>query len=112
PLGQTDHYAVVEHYLSAGYFRMETGAELDHRRDPPVDLDGSFRRLGDAGDQLQQRALAGSVPADDPERAPLRHGEGDVVQRREPLVGGEILDQAARQQRALQRRELLALAVG
>ena len=69
------------------------------------------RRLGDAGDELQQRALAGAVAADDAERAPLRHRQRDVVQRRERLVGLQVLDEAARQQRALQRRELLAPAV-
>ncbi len=62
------------------------------------------------GHQLQQRALAGSVPADHPERPALRNRQRDIVQCGERLVGPEIPDQAARQQRAFQRRELLTMA--
>ena len=70
------------------------------------------RRLGDAGDELQQRALARAVPADDAERPPLGHGKRHVAARAANVSSGRRLrDQAARQQRALQRRELLALAV-
>ena len=58
---------------------MEPGAELDQRRDAPVDAHAPGRRLGDAGHQLQHRALAGSVAADHAERPAGRHGERHVT---------------------------------
>ena len=36
-LRQAEHDAVDEDVLAAGDLRMEAGAELDQRRDPPVD---------------------------------------------------------------------------
>ena len=70
-LGQAEHDAVDEDVLAPGDLGMEAGAELDQRRDPSVHLDRAVGRLGDARDELQQRALAGSVAADDAERAAL-----------------------------------------
>ena len=67
PLRQAEHDAVDEDVLPAGDLRMEAGAQLDQRRDPAVDLDRAAGRLGDAGDELERRALAGSVAADDAE---------------------------------------------
>ena len=77
----------------------------------PLTLDRAGRRLGDAGDQLQQRALARAVAADDAERPAARHRERHVAHRGERLVRPQVAHQAARQQRALQRRELLPPAV-
>ena len=90
---------------------MESGAELDERRDAPFDLHGSRRRLRDAGNQLQRRALAGSVASDDAVGAPGRHGERHALERGERLVGLQIVDEASGEQRALQRRKLLASRV-
>ena len=80
-LGQAEHDAVDEDVLAAGDLRVEAGAELDQRRDAAVDVHRAAGRLRDAGDELQQRALAGPVAADDAERAPGRHREGHVVAR-------------------------------
>ena len=91
-LGQAEHDAVDEDVLAAGDLRMEAGAELDQRRDAAVDRHRAARRLRDAGDQLERRALAGSVAADDAVGAPLRHRERDVCQRRERL--GRAADRA------------------
>ena len=88
---------------------MESGAELDQRRDAAVDLHGAARRLRDAGDQLERRALAGPVAADDAVASrPCGTVNDTSVQRRERLVGLQIAQDAALQQRALQRRELPA----
>ena len=87
---------------------MEAGAELDERRDPALDVHGAARRLGDAGDELQRRALARSVPADDAEGRALRHAERHVLQRGKRLARPQVAQDAALQQRALQRRELPA----
>ena len=57
--------AVQIDVLAAGQLRMEAGADLEQRADAAVDLDAPRRRLGDARQDLQQRALAGAVAADD-----------------------------------------------
>ena len=64
------------------------------------------RRLRDACHQLQRRALARSVAADDAVGRAGGHVERHALQRRKFLVRLQILDEAALQQRALQRREL------
>ena len=45
----------------------ESRAQLDQRGSPALHAHLAARRLGDAGDQLEHRALAGSVPSDDAE---------------------------------------------
>src|SRR5439155_23225310 len=45
--------------------------------------------LGDAGEDLEQRTLAGAVAADDPEDLALLHVEADI------LEGPEFLDRVA-----------------
>src|SRR5436190_11480241 len=87
---------------------MKTGAELDERRDATDDANRSARRLGDAGHELQRRALAGAVLPDDPVGRSLWHAEGDVGERRERLARSQVAQNAALQQRALQRRKLTA----
>ena len=70
PLRQAEHDAVDEDVLAAGDLRVKSGAELDQRGNPPVDPYRPAGRLGDAGDELQRRALARPVPADDAEGRP------------------------------------------
>ena len=81
-LREPEHDAVDEDVLAAGDLGMKPGAELDERRDAAAAPSRAARRLRDAGDELQQRALARPVAADDAERAPARHGERDILQRR------------------------------
>ena len=107
-LRQAEHDAVDEHVLAAGDFRMKAGAELDERRDAAVDAHDAAGRLRDACDELQRRALARSVPADDAVGRSLRHGERDVGERRKRLARLQVAHEAALQQRALERRELTA----
>ena len=52
---------LMKTFSRPGDLWMKTGAELDERRDAADDADRSARRLGDAGHELQRRALAGSV---------------------------------------------------
>ena len=52
---------------------METHTELEDRGDPSVGVNASLGGLRGPGDELQQRALAGTVVADDPHR--LRRAE-------------------------------------
>ncbi len=63
------------------------------------------------GHQLQGRALAGAVPADDAEGPALGDRERHAPQRRKLLVGLQVLDEAPLEQGALERRELFSLRV-
>ena len=62
---------------------MEACADLDQRRQPPVDLDPSFGRPHDAREVLQHRALAGAVVTDHADRFALPDLQADVAQRPE-----------------------------
>ena len=87
---------------------VESGAELDERRDAAVDAHRAARRLGDAGDELQRGALARAVAADDAEGRSLRHAERDIRQRRKRFARPQVAQDAPLEQRALERRELPA----
>src|SRR5262245_6491205 len=87
---------------------MKTGAELDERRDTADHPNRSARRLGDAGHELQRRALAGAVLPDDTVGRSFGHAEGDVAERRERFARPQVAQDAALQERALQRRKLTA----
>ena len=90
-----DHQIVV-----AAELGVEAGAKLDQRRDAAIDLDAAGRRLQGAGNDLQQRRLAGAVAADDADRLPLAHLEIDPLQHGgklvEPLVAPDHLHQPVR----------------
>ena len=68
-LRQPEHDAVDEDVLAARDLGVKSGAELDQRGDPPADDELAGARLGDAGDQLEQRALARAVAANHAQRA-------------------------------------------
>ena len=65
PLREAEHDPVDEDVLAAGDLRVEPGAELDERGDAAVHRDRALGRLGDAGHELEHRALARPVAADD-----------------------------------------------
>ena len=60
--------------------------ELDEGGDAAVHVQGAPRGLRDAGQELQERRLAGAVLADDAEGRALGHLEGDAVEGGEGLV--------------------------
>ena len=70
-------------------------------------MDTSFVGLRDAGHHLEGRAFARPVPPDDTVGAAARHGERHVLQRVERLLRVQVADEGAREDRALQRGELL-----
>ena len=78
---------------------IERGNAAVHRH-------GTGRRLRDARHELEQRALARAVPADDAKRTPRRQRERHVPDRRKRLVRLQVAHEASRQQRALERGEL------
>src|SRR5581483_6410318 len=67
--------------LAPAQLRVEAGSDLEQRADAAVDPSAAGRRLGDAREDLQQRALAGTVPADDPDDLAGPDVEREVAQR-------------------------------
>ena len=63
--GQAEQRAVQIDVFPSGEFGIEPGTEFQQRRSPAVDFDVAAGRLEGAGDQLQQRAFAAAVAADD-----------------------------------------------
>jgi hypothetical protein len=80
--------AVEEHVLAPGQIRMESRTDLEQRADATLDRRTSRRRRRDAGEQLEQRALAGAVSSDEAERLAVRHVERDVTERPELILVG------------------------
>src|SRR4051812_37750640 len=78
---------------------MEAGAQLEESRDLSVRDD--LARLGpeDPGDALQQRALPGSILADEGEGGATRHLERDVPERPELVVLHAVSPHEGRLQR-------------
>ncbi len=108
PAREAEHDAVDEDVLAARDLGMKSRAQFDERRHPAVDPHRAARRFRDAGDELQCRTLAGPVAADDSDGTAGRHRERQIGHRRKSLLGPQMRDQGARQQRTLERRELSA----
>ena len=62
---------------------MEAGAHLEQRADATDDLGSTLGRRGDAGEELEERALPRTVAADDAGHLPCHHLEIDVAERPE-----------------------------
>ena len=90
---------------------MKAGADLKQRRDAAADADLAAGRLGDAAQDLEQRALPRPVAADDAENLARLDGEGDVLER--PELGVIDLPLALPlRRRENNRSSLLAQACG
>ena len=72
--GHAEDGAVQVDVLESGQFGMEAGADLEQRADPALQQDLAARRLGDAGDDLEQGRLSCTVAPDQAEHRAL----GDV----------------------------------
>ena len=106
---QPQHDSVDEDVFAARDLRVKAGAQLDERRDLAIDLDVAARRLGGSGDDLQQRALAGTVAADHTERLAARDGQTDVVERREDVTGRQRLEEITANDGALQSKKAMGV---
>src|SRR5205085_9489236 len=73
--------AVEEDVLAAREVRMEPGAELEQRSDPPAGLGLPRARLDDPRKHAQERRLPGAVAADETDGAAGLDAERDVPQR-------------------------------
>ncbi len=79
--------AVEEDVLAPGQFGMKAGAHLQQAGDAPFDLDVPAGGGGDPGQDLQQRAFAGSVAADDAQHLALLHLKADIIQCQDRFAG-------------------------
>ena len=75
--------AVEIDVLASGQLGMKAGADLEQAADAAVQIDLARARLGDAAEDLQQRALARAIAPDDADDLTLLDVEADVAQRRE-----------------------------
>ena len=91
--------------LAAGHVGLEAGAEREQRRDASAHRDVPLGRVGGAGDEAQQRRLAGAVLPDDADGLAAVDVEADVAQRPEVALAlaraGQALDDVAQQERLL-----------
>jgi hypothetical protein len=88
PAGEPHHHAVERHVLPRCELRVEADPQLDERRQPARDGDRAAIGAVDAGQDLQQRALARAVAAHDPEELALVDVKGDAAERVQ-LTGGD-----------------------
>ena len=85
-LAQPEQRAVDADVVARRELEVEADAELDERREQPVDPNEAGVRAVDAGEDLQQRALAAAVRPDDSEELTRLDRERDVRERVVPLV--------------------------
>ena len=78
--------AVHVDVFAAGQLGVEAGADLQQAGDPAADDGPAGGRFGDAAEDLQQRALARPVAADDADDLALVDLERDVLEGPEDIV--------------------------
>ena len=78
--------AVHEHVLAAGELGVEAGAQLEQRGDAALHAHLPARRPDDPGDDLEERALARAVHADDAEGRAARDLDAHVPERPQLVV--------------------------
>jgi len=92
--------AAQEDVLPSRQIRMKPRSHLEQRPHSALEIDLSRRRLDDARQDLEQRALAGPVATDDADDLAVRDVERDVVERPELLDGLSLRATAHRSRRA------------
>ena len=70
-------------FCAHGELGRKAHAELEHRDDAAPHGDAARRRMQDAREDLEERALAGAVAADDAEHLARRDVEAHIVERRQ-----------------------------
>ena len=84
--GHAQDRAVEEDVLAPGQLLIESGADFQQAADAAVEIDLPLGHLGDARQNLQQRALARAVDADERQRLAAPHVERHVSERPERLA--------------------------
>ncbi len=101
--GKAEDAAVEVDVFAAGKQGVKACAEFEQGCDASADGDAAGGRRGDAGDDFEQRAFAGTVRADEAEGFAGVDGEGDVlkrVKRRGFAAAQEIAESAAPEEHA------------
>ena len=83
---QAEHDRVDQHVVASGQLGVEADAQLDERGQPPAHADLAGIDRVDAGEALEQRALAAAVAPHDAEELAALDLEAHVLEGRE-LVG-------------------------
>ena len=83
PPAQSHDLAVQKHVLAPGELRIESRAELEQRRDPPLRHDASVSRRQDSADDLEQRALAAAIGTNQPQHFAALRLKADIAKRPE-----------------------------
>ena len=102
-----ENRAVEIDILTAPQIHIKAGAEFQHRHDIAAAFYRALRGLHDAGDDLQECALARAVAPDEADRLALLHLKRDVLQRGERAV----LQLAAQRRgdKLLERQDLVVI---
>ena len=78
--------AAQKNIFAAGELGVKAGADFEQRSDPAANLDTTLGRVGNPRQNLEQRALARSVPSDDAQHGAFRHREGHVAESPDSVV--------------------------
>src|SRR5205085_2323117 len=73
--------AVEKNIFPAGQFRMKPGPDLQERANATVNVDAAGGRLSDSIQNFQERALTGTIAADNPERFTALDIERNILER-------------------------------
>src|SRR5215469_11610087 len=79
--GHAEDRAIQVDILAPGQFRMKAGADLQQACDAPINCDPAFRRLGYAGEDLEESAFASAVSADYAQHLTALYLEADILER-------------------------------
>lgn len=85
--GHAHDGAVHVDVLAAGHFGVEAGADFEEARDAAPRADGARGGCGHAAEELEERAFACAVAADDAYDVALFHLEVDVLQGPHVVAG-------------------------
>ena len=80
PLLHAENRSVDVDVFASSQIRMETGPHFQQARDPAVHFGAPLGWIGDPAQDLQQRALAGTVSSNDSDHVSSIDLEGDVAQ--------------------------------
>src|SRR6185503_7013279 len=82
---QAEERPAEQDVLDAGEIDVEARAEAEQARDLAADVHDALVRAHDPRQDLEERALAGAVRPDDPQRLAVAQLERDMLERPEPL---------------------------
>ena len=85
-LAETEQGARHEHILAPGHIGVKAGADFEQGAHLATKKGSTRGRIGDAGENLQERALARPVATDQPDQLASLDLEVDILQRPEVIL--------------------------